>query len=164
MDEILNRWASELSTHTTAFKKQAEQVAEWDRALVENTDKIGKLYLKTFQAERDAAEVERQLSAVEAQQAEMETLLDGWEREVESIVQQRGGEIGGGGGVDAERERTYQVAEKVSERLTGLNKDLADVVEEINNASAMLNKSSNPDDPVSAAMLPFPVTAKVLVT
>ena len=161
MDEILNRWASELSTHTTAFKKQAEQVAEWDRALVENTDKIGKLYLKTFQAERDAAEVERQLSAVEAQQAEMETLLDGWEREVESIVQQRGGEIGGGG-VDAERERTYQVAEKVSERLTGLNKDLADVVEEINNASAMLNKSSNPDDPVSAAIPPLPFPVKVL--
>jgi len=37
----------------------------------------------------------------------------------------------------------------VSDRLNGLNKDLSDVIEEINSVSSSISKTSNPDDPVS---------------
>jgi nuclear pore complex protein Nup62 len=107
MDEIITRWASDLSKYQKEFQAQAEQVAIWDRTLVENSDKISKLYSKTFQAERDAAEVERQLTLVEGQQEELGMWLERYEKEVDEMIknQVRGRE--GLQGPDQERERTY---------------------------------------------------------
>lgn len=105
MDEILTRWATDLSKHQKEFQKQATQVAEWDRLLVENADKISKLVNKTFQAERDASEVEKQLSSVESQQDELEQWLDKYDKEADDLIAKNGlgGEITA---ADRERERT----------------------------------------------------------
>jgi nuclear pore complex protein Nup62 len=106
MDEILTRWATDLTKYQKEFQKQAEQVAEWDRLLVENTDKIGKLVTKTIQSERDAAELEKQLTHVEGQQDELSQWLDKYDKEIDDMIQKVGlsGDVGG---VDVERERTY---------------------------------------------------------
>lgn len=72
--------------------------------LVENSDKISKLYSRTFQAERDTAEVERQLATVEGQQDELSHWLDHYERVLDDMAAKAGGVESG---VDAERERTY---------------------------------------------------------
>ena len=107
MDEIITRWAADLSKYQKEFQDQAQQVAAWDRALVENTDKVNALFGKTFQAERDAAEVERQLRIVEEQQDELGSFLDRYEKEVDSLIQNNG--IKGPDGLrgpDQERERT----------------------------------------------------------
>ncbi|KAK5139026.1 hypothetical protein LTR04_003976, partial [Oleoguttula sp. CCFEE 6159] len=151
MDEIITRWASDLSTYQKEFQSQAEKVASWDRMLVENSDKISKLYSKTFQAERDTAEVERQLSDVEGQQEELEQWLDRYEREVDELMDRLGAGAGGEGlqGVDQERERTYKLAERLSERLGEMGRDLTSMIEEINLASAKISKTSRPDDPLS---------------
>ena len=47
----------------------------------------------------------------------------------------------------------YKLAEKLSDRLNELNRDLTEMIDEINGVSQTLSKSSKPDDPVS---LPFP--------
>lgn len=44
----------------------------------------------------------------------------------------------------------YKLAEKMSERLEEMGKDLGEMIEEINSASASLNKNSKADDPVSS--------------
>jgi hypothetical protein len=49
----------------------------------------------------------------------------------------------------------YKLAEKLTDRLDGLNKDLSDVIEEINGVSALLSNSSGTDDPVSFAFFLF---------
>lgn len=149
MDEIITRWASDLSKYQKEFQAQAEQVAIWDRTLVENSDKISKLYSKTFQAERDAAEVERQLTLVEGQQEELGMWLERYEKEVDEMIknQVRGRE--GLQGPDQERERTYKLAEKLSDRLNELNRDLTEMIDEINGVSQTLSKSNKPDDPLS---------------
>ena len=101
----MTRWANDLANYQKEFQQQAGKISTWDRLLVENTDKISKLHSKTFQAERDAGEVERQLTTVENQQEELEAWLDRYEREVDDMVQKAG--LGGdGSGVDVERERT----------------------------------------------------------
>jgi nuclear pore complex protein Nup62 len=105
MDEILTRWATDLAKHQKEFQKQAMQVAEWDRILVDNTDKIGKLLAKTFQAERDASEVEKQLAGVESQQEELDQYLDRYEKEVDDMIQKHG-MTQDTAGLDIERERT----------------------------------------------------------
>lgn len=119
--------------------------------LVDNGDKISKLYNRTFRAEQDAREVEKQLSKVEDQQEELGMWLDRYEREVDEMVNRMGGGQGSGElqGVDAERERTYRMAERLGDRLTGLNRDLGEVIGETNGVGGMLGRSGKGDDPVS---------------
>lgn len=47
---------------------------------------------------------------------------------------------------------SYKAAERVSDRLNEMNKDLTSMIEEINGASAAINKTNKPDDPVSFVM------------
>ncbi|KAI9876875.1 MAG: FG-nucleoporin nsp1 [Pleopsidium flavum] len=149
MDEIITRWASDLSKYQKEFQSQADQVAKWDRMLVENSEKIQKLYGSTLEAERATSEVERQLSAVEGQQEELGGWLDRYEREVEEMTSRQVGQGEGLQGPDQERERTYKLAEKLSERLDEMGKDLTSMIEEINGASSMISKNSRADDPIS---------------
>lgn len=44
---------------------------------------------------------------------------------------------------------SYKLAEKLSDRLDEMGKDLKSMIEEINSASLTLNKANKPDDPVS---------------
>jgi len=103
LDEILTLWTTSLTSHQKNFNSLADKVSTWDKMLVANSDKISKLYSRTFQAERDTAEVERQLAAVEAQQAELDQWLKHYEGQVEDVIVRNGGTESG---VDAERERT----------------------------------------------------------
>lgn len=42
----------------------------------------------------------------------------------------------------------YKLAEKLSERLDDMGKDLTSMIEEVNGASATLSKTSKADEPV----------------
>ena len=106
MDEIITRWASDLSKYQKEFQKQALKVAEWDRMLVENSDKIQKLYGSTLEAERATSEVERQLTHVENDQAELESWLDHYEALVDEMLSTQVGQGDTLQGPDQERERT----------------------------------------------------------
>lgn len=106
MDEIITRWASDLAKYQKEFQKQAGHVANWDRLLVENSDKIQKLYGSTLEAERATVEVERQLTAVENDQTELEYWLDHYERQVDEMISSQVGQGDSLQGPDQERERT----------------------------------------------------------
>lgn len=147
MDEIITRWASDLSKYQKEFQDQALKVASWDRLLVENGEKIQKLYTSTFEAERATTEVEKQLAAVENSQNDLEAFLDHYEHEVDDIFNKSGASETLQG-PDQERERTYKLAEKLGDRLDEMGKDLTSMIQEINTASASLNKSTKADDPL----------------
>lgn len=116
----------------------AERISKWDRQLVENSSKISRLYSRCFQAERDTAEVERQLSTVEGAQSDLEMQLDKYEAEVDALMQRAGLAEGEITGVDAERERVYRTAEACSDRLTDMGNNLTTMIEDINAASSSL--------------------------
>ena len=107
MDEIITRWTTDLAKYQKEFQKQAEKVAEWDRMLVDNSDKIQKLYGSTLEAERATVEVERQLSGVENDQSELEYWLEHYERQVDELMSTQLGSGDTLQGPDQERERTY---------------------------------------------------------
>ena len=75
--------------------------------LVENSDKIQKLYGSTLEAERATIEVERQLSAVENDQTELEYWLAHYEKQVDELMSTQVGQGDTLQGPDQERERTY---------------------------------------------------------
>lgn len=106
MDDIITRWASDLTKYQKMFQTQAEKVAEWDRLLVENSNAISKLYSRTYQAERDISEIHKQLSAVESQQEELSQWLDRYELEVDEMTNRQMGRGDRNPGPDQERERT----------------------------------------------------------
>lgn len=132
-------------------------MSKWDRQLVDNGEKIQKLYLDTFEAERASHEIERQLLSVEGQQDELEAWLERYESEVGEMFAKQ---IGPGEqltGPDQERERTYKLAEKLSQQLEEKSKDLTKMVQEINDISGALMKGAKPEDPVSIQDLSFPL-------
>lgn len=110
MDEIITRWATDLTKYQKDFCDQAEKVAEWDRMLVENANKMQKLYGSTVDADRSTHEVERQLASVEAQQEELGSWLDRYEHEVDEMMSKQVGPGETLQGPDQERERTYVVS------------------------------------------------------
>ncbi|KAL1880918.1 FG-nucleoporin nsp1 [Paecilomyces lecythidis] len=149
MDEIITRWATDLTKYQKEFREQAEKVAEWDRMLVENGTKVQKLYGSTVDAERATQEVERQLASVEGQQEELSSWLDRYEREVDEMMSKQVGPGETLQGPDQERERTYKLAEKLSERLDEMGKDLGSMIEEVNGATSTLSKTNKADEPIS---------------
>ena len=106
MDEIITRWATDLTTYQKEFQGQAEKVATWDRMLTENSNKVQKLFANTADAERATQEVERQLASVEGQQDELSAWLDRYEREVDDMTTKQVGPGETLQGPDQERERT----------------------------------------------------------
>lgn len=149
MEDIVTRWASDLSKYQKEFKEQATTVSTWDRNLVENGEKIQKLYLDTFEGERASHEIERQLAAVESQQDELEAWLDRYESEVQDMFAKQLGPGEQLAGPDQERERTYKLAEKLTQQLDEKSRDLSKMVKEINDISGTLSKGVKPEDPVS---------------
>lgn len=180
MDEIITRWATDLTKYQKDFREQAEKVAEWDRMLVDNGTKVQKLYGSTVDAERATQEVERQLASVEGQQEELSSWLDRYEREVDEMMSKQVGPGESLQGPDQERERTYvpppppstsqvwcigkltgygysyKLAEKLSERLDDVGKDLTSMIEEVNGASSTLSKTNKADEPVRSPPLSSP--------
>lgn len=149
MDEIITRWATDLGKYQKDFREQAEKVSEWDRLLVDNGTKVQKLYGSTVDADRATQEVERQLAAVEGQQDELSSWLDRYEHEVDEMVTKQVGPGESLQGPDQERESTYKLAEKLSERLDEMGKDLTSMIEEVNGASSTLSKTNKADEPIS---------------
>lgn len=156
MDEIITRWASDLQKYQKEFKGQAEKISKWDRLLIENGEKIQKLFLSTHEAEKATSEIDRQLQSVESQQNELEAYLDKYEAEIDRLFEQQVGSIEQLSGPDQERERTYKLAENVTDRLDEMGKDLGKMISEINEISGSLNKGNKPDDPVSAFQMYIP--------
>jgi nuclear pore complex protein Nup62 len=138
-----------LTKYQKEFREQAEKVAEWDRMLVENTAKVQKLYGSTVDADRATQEIERQLASVEGQQEELSSWLDRYEREVDEMMSKQVGPGEALQGPDQERERTYKLAERLSEQLDEMGKDLTSMIEEVNGASATLSKTNKADEPIS---------------
>ncbi len=152
MDEIITRWASDLSKYQKEFQDQAAKVAAWDRLMVENGNRIQDLYKSTWEAQKQSNEIERQLSNVESQQDELASWLDRYEADIDEMFSNqvvRGESLQG---PDQERERTYKLAEKLTERLDDMGKTLAGMISAVNDASATLSKTSKTDDPVSTSL------------
>ena len=73
---------------------------------MENSDKIQKLYGNTLEAERATTEVERQLTTVENDQAELQLWLEHYEQELSQMMSNQVGPGESLQGTDLERDKT----------------------------------------------------------
>ena len=149
MDEILNRWATDLNKYTKDFRAHAETVRDWDQRVSENIQDITKLYINTIKSEKEMQAVEWHLQKVEDEQDKLERALDQYEGEVEQLMTRSGVDQATTelGGPDQEREKTYKLAERLGEKLDDMGKDLGSMIDEINTVTADMGNRKG-DEPV----------------
>lgn len=90
-----------------------------------------------------------QLTAVENEQEELSSWLSKYEADVDEMLAKESSNPPEPGGPDQEREKTYKLAEKLSERLDEMGTDLEAMVDEVNAANAGLSKTGKADEPVN---------------
>ncbi|KAK9464021.1 Nsp1-like C-terminal region-domain-containing protein [Lipomyces oligophaga] len=147
MEAIISQWTTALTKYSKEYQVQAEDIAKWDRELIENGDKISQLFTETLQAEQMQVKVEQQLTYTSKQQDDLEETLNIYEKEVDNLL----ATIGASDGMqppDNERERMYHLAERLNKELDQLGKNLSSMIEEVNRSSATLNHTKD-DDPLS---------------
>lgn len=139
MDDILNRWTSELDTSVKEFSRQAAEVAAWDKVLLKGGDEIASLLSALSAAEEKQASVDRTLDYLESSQNDLSYLVGEYESQIDSLLP---GITGNGGqglnltSADVERERSYQLAETLNSHLDDVAKNLSAMITELNATSA----------------------------
>ncbi|KTW29836.1 hypothetical protein T552_01040 [Pneumocystis carinii B80] len=151
LKDIINKWTRDLDNYSRQFIQQATEVSKWDRLLIESGDKISKLYADTIEAEQIQTKVDQTLTYIESQQNEMSAFLDQYESQVQELSERQFCTPDGMQPADQEREKVYTLAEKLTEKLDGLGRDLGSMIDEINAASNLINKTGE-DDPLSSVV------------
>lgn len=145
LEEMINKWSVDLDEQEKAFLTQASLVASWDRLLVSNGEKIVSLSESVERVKQDQSRLESELDFVRAQQRELEEMLLPLEDALAQEAQQAGGGAANGGATyDAERERTFQLAETIDSQMRRLSDDLKEIIERINSSSRQNETNSDP--------------------
>ncbi|KAJ2454113.1 FG-nucleoporin nsp1 [Coemansia sp. RSA 2336] len=140
LEEIAQMWTAELTTQTRAFHTQANTVAYWDRALVQQGKRITQLYEATMAVEAEQAALDQSLEHMEGQQSALQALLDTYEGRVQDIVHKttapKASARGGAMTADQERDLVYSSAERLNQQMEELARRLTTLVEDVNAISS----------------------------
>ncbi|KAF9008924.1 Nsp1-like C-terminal region-domain-containing protein [Cyathus striatus] len=152
LEEIINRWNSELETHVKEFSKFAGEVAVWDRALIENGNNLAALYSHVLAAERQQNEIDQSLDHIEQQQKDLSSTLDTYEKVSNEILGGQGGGLRAldTGPADTERDKNYMLAADLHTQLDDLSGSLTQMIESVNGLSLTSKPNdTNGDDPMT---------------
>nr|XP_012606392.1 nucleoporin-62 C-terminal-like protein isoform X2 [Microcebus murinus] len=134
LEGLTNKWSLELEEQENYFLHQVTNVNAWDRALIENGEKITVLHREVEKVKLDQKRLEKELDFILSQQKELEDLLTPLEDSMKDqsglIYLQH---------ADVEREKTYKLAENIDTQLKGMAQDLKDIIDH-------LNSFENPSD------------------
>lgn len=142
LEELINKWALELTDYEKTFLDQAAQVNSWDRLLMENGEKITELNAGVESVKAEQKRLDQELDFIMAQQQELEEMLKPLEDAVSSSsrgsrqLQQ----------ADKERDFTYKLAKDVDGQLKQMVQDLKAIIEHLNTANTQQQDS---DDPIA---------------
>lgn len=153
IEEIVNKWSSELENQVREFNKFAAEVAVWDRALMENGNNLAALYSHVVAVEREQTDIEQTLDHIEQQQRDLSTTLDAYERSTEEILGTQGGSLRSldTGPADTERDKNYVLATELHAHLDDLSTSLTQMIDSVNTLSLSATNNLSPhsgDDPM----------------
>jgi len=151
IEEIVNRWSTDLETHVREFNKFAGEVAVWDRALIENGHNLAALYSHVQAAEREQNDIDQSLDHIEQQQKELASTLTAYEKVTQEILGSQGGSLRAldSGPADTERDKNYMLATDLHTQLDDLSGSLTQMIESVNTLSLPSNDTASGDDPMS---------------
>ncbi|KAF7776045.1 hypothetical protein Agabi119p4_4438 [Agaricus bisporus var. burnettii] len=152
LEEIVNRWSSDLETHAREFNRYAAEVAVWDRALIENGNTLSALYSHIAAAERQQDNIDQSLGHIEQQQNDLAATLDAYEKMSQELLGIQSGSLRtlDTGPADTERDKNYMLATDLHAQLDDLSGSLTQMIDAVNGLSISNkpNGESN-DDPMT---------------
>jgi nuclear pore complex protein Nup62 len=141
VEEIINMWNSELEEDAITFRRQAIEIAKWDRILLENSDKILALHGNVKRVELAQKQLDSNLEMISRQQGELHELMDQLEAEVDKVYSNHESEMTP---ADLERENGYQLAENVNGELDQMAITLKEIIKKLNSANERAVDQDNP--------------------
>lgn len=133
IEEILTAWNEELENQVQEFQRQAVNLKEWDRKILSNAERVGKLNSRVSEMEQLQKNLEQGVNYVTMQQAELESLLDAIDRELPKMVSALGKTPLVG--ADADRSKTFDLAESLQIQLNDISSQLVRLVNHVNTSS-----------------------------
>ncbi|KAL9190081.1 hypothetical protein ACHAXT_007292 [Thalassiosira profunda] len=132
IEQILNRFQSELESDAVAFFAEAKRVAHYDTTLRETQASLGELTNGVSRLMLHQSEVDAQLNGIGSYQRELGGTLDLLERNVDELFAAQGNvDVAD---ADVERERGYERAIDVDARLGSMSGALKGIAGELNAA------------------------------
>ncbi|KAH9244686.1 hypothetical protein BASA81_017896 [Batrachochytrium salamandrivorans] len=117
LEDILNKWTSDLEVYTQEFRSQATELQKWDRTILEN----------------GATEIDQNLEYIEAQQNELEATLDSYQAQVLALSQSDAQATQfRSSPADNEREKAYTLAENLNKQLDDMSLQLTVIIDDMN--------------------------------
>jgi len=133
MEDILNKWTTELNHYHTEFQKIAVNVGKWDQMIIQNGAQIYNLNSQIEETEKIQKEIDTNLEYIENQQTELSSILSEYEKKIIPLVDNSNNDPRGKlNPADEERESAYNTAENLNKQLDDLGNTLSDMIKEIN--------------------------------
>lgn len=133
IEEMINKYTSELEEQEKVFINQATQVNSWDNLLNTNSKKIVELSNAVEKVKSEQKCLEDELKFIETQHTELEEFIAPLKKDVDKIPHS-----------DLEKAQTYSLAENLDTQLRQMSEDLKEVIEHLNEVS----KLQNSNDPI----------------
>jgi nuclear pore complex protein Nup62 len=140
VEQILNRFQSELETDAIAFLSEAQRVAHYDATLRDSQASLSELTNAVSRLMLHQTEVNAQLQGIGSYQDELSKTLDLLERNVDELFAGRSNIRVED--ADIERERSYERAIDVDNKLDSMSSTLRHVVNDLDAAQERFWSSS----------------------
>lgn len=139
----MNEWNAEVDKYAKEYKRQATEVSEWDKLLIENGSQISKLYAEVLQAESAQTTLDQGLDYIESQQNELASVLDVYEAQASQLLNTaNASSLATAKSADEEREKAYGLAENLNRQLDDMSKNLSMMIDEVNKSGALTGLSN----------------------
>jgi len=153
IEEIVNKWSTDLESQVREFNKFATEVAVWDRALIDNGNGLAALCNEMLIAEREQSDIDQSLEHIEQQQRDLLATLEVYEKTLEETMGGQGGNLRSldTGPADTERDRNYMLATDLHTHLDDLSGSLTQMIDAVNGLSLpsqSQDSSAGGDDPM----------------
>jgi nuclear pore complex protein Nup62 len=133
MEDILNKWTTELNRYHTEFQRVAVDVGKWDQMIIQNGAQIYNLNSQIEETEKIQKEIDTNLEYIENQQTELSSILNEYEEKILELANGSNNDPRGKlNPADEERESAYNTAENLNKQLDDLGNTLSDMIKEIN--------------------------------
>ena len=141
VEQILNRFQSELETDTISFLQEAQRISQYDATLRDTQHSLSELANMVSRLMLQQNEVGTQLQGIGSYQNELSTTLDQLEKNVDELFAAQSKV--GVESADIEREKAYERALEIDSKLGQMGNVLENVVSDLNAAQERVWSSSS---------------------
>jgi len=134
----VNEWTAELEEIAPFFTRQAIQIANYDKKLVESSDKIFELDHQVREVAASQDKLEHSLDIILFEQTQLNSVLKSIEDEITGASHEPTTDA------DTERDKGYRMADEINGTLDRMSTNLKDLIGKVNASQRNSADKNNP--------------------